>query len=410
MVAVIPVIILAAVLAAIFLRDFFRLPVAPWQAMAAGSALALLFGQISPADAFFAIDWEVMLFLYGMLLLALFLQESWYLEHLGYKVLHRFKRPFFILLAIVLAIGAGSALLLNDTVAIIGVPLCLVMAARSKIRSAPLLVALALAVTIGGVASPIGNPQNFIIASQSAFADAFGAFIFYLGLPTLLSLMALACLLWLAFPELCRLKRFEADVHVRTPTYYAARRGLQVVIALSFLRLLAPAVPWVPLFPLYFIALAGAAVALALSRQWKTLLKVDWETLVFFAGMFILMESVWLSGFFQQFLPQQEKLGEPGAILLSSLLLSQVISNVPFVMLYIKALGASATPVSLALLAAGSTLAGGLTLMGAASNIIIQQTAEKRGERFPMAEFTLVGATSTVVSLALIYAWMAFVG
>ncbi|MCX8175042.1 MAG: SLC13 family permease [Candidatus Micrarchaeota archaeon] len=403
------VVVLAAVLAAILLRDLFRLPFAPWQAMLSGAAAVLLLGQISPEAALASIDWEVMLFLYGMFLLAHFLAESWYLEHLGYKVLHRFRHPFFVLLAIVFSIGIASAFLLNDTIAIIGVPLCIMAAGRSKIAPGHLLVALALAVTIGGVASPLGSPQNFIISRQPQLPDAFSPFVLYLGLPTVLSLAGLTALLWFAFPPLRRLRGFETDVHVRTPTYYAARRGLQVVLALSLLRLAAPVFPFIPQFPLYLIALAGASTSLLLSRNWKALAKVDWETLVFFAAMFVLMESVWLTGFFQQFLPPSHLLSKPETILGASLVLSQLLSNVPFVILYLKALGGSATPGGLMLLAAGSTLAGGLTIVGAASNIIILQSAEKRGQKFPVLQFTLVGIAATAISVALILGWMALI-
>ncbi|MCX8196924.1 MAG: SLC13 family permease [Candidatus Micrarchaeota archaeon] len=402
---IVSIVILAVVLASILLRDFLRLKIAPWHAMAAGGIAAVLLGAITPQQALKAIDLEVMAFLYGMFLLAYFLQKSWYLEHLGYKVLHRFSSPFVIFCAIVFSAGFASAFLLNDTIAIIGVPLCIMMARRSGISAKPLLLALALAVTIGSMATPLGNPQNFIIARRME-AGAFAEFLYYLGLPAAASLFFLACILWVAFPQLKRLRKFETDVKVRTPTYSAARAGFRLVLALSLLRLANEVASFIPDFPFWAIAVAGGASAVLLSREWKALLKVDFETLAFFAGMFVLMDAVWLSGFFQQFLPESRQLLDPATIVGSSLILSQLLSNVPFVILYLKAAGENIGSVGLILLAAGSTLAGGIAIIGAASNIIILQGAEKSGERFPVLEFSIYGIAVVAISLLLLGIWL----
>ncbi|MCX8197624.1 MAG: SLC13 family permease [Candidatus Micrarchaeota archaeon] len=408
---IVPVVILAFVLASILFRSFLPAKIAPWQSMAAGATAAMALGKISLQQAFFAIDWEVMAFLYGMFLLAYFLQKSWYLEHLGYKILHRFSSPFLIFIAIVFSIGASSAFLLNDTIAIIGVPLCLMISARSAISSKPLLVALALAVTIGSIASPIGNPQNFIIAKSPNLNSAFSDFAYYLGPPALLSLFLLSAIIWFSFPQLRRLRRMDADVHIRTNYYYAARRGFQAVLLLFSYRLLSSFFPeYLPSFPLWMISAIGAALAVLLSRDFKSVFRADFETLAFFAGMFVLMDAVWISGFFQQLIPLSCELSEPHAILASSLIFSQILSNVPFVILYMKALEGCLSAASLALLAAGSTLAGSLTLIGAASNIIVLQLAEKRGEPFPTKEFSIIGAISTLASITLILAWLMLIG
>jgi Na+/H+ antiporter NhaD/arsenite permease-like protein len=408
--SILPALILAIVVAALLLRNSLKLPVSPWQLMVGGAILALLAGSITVEQALSSIDWSVLLFLYGMFVLSVFLEESFYLEYIGYELLRHFENPFAHLLAIVFSIGIASAFLLNDTIAIIGVPLCLLLAQRSGIKSAPLLVALALAVTIGSVFSPLGNPQNYLIAKSSAFHDAFTSFFLYLGPPAILSLLFLGLLLWAYFPQLRLLKKLSTKVSVRSAEFHASQAGILAVLGLSILRALASAIPIIPKFDLFWIAIAGAAVPLALTRNWKNLVRVDWQTLLLFTGMFVLTESVWLSGFFQQFLPHSSSLSDPGVIVLSSLFLSQVLSNVPFVIFYLKALGETATAPALLLLAAGSTLAGCLTLIGAASNLIILQSAEKRGEKFPMLDFMIAGFISTAASLAFIFAWMKLLG
>lgn len=407
----IPVSILFAALLPIFFRNRLPHKIAAWQAMSAGAFLVLLFGFISPNDAFDSIDWGTMLFLYSTFVLASILQESGYLQHLGYKFMGRFfHHPFLVLLAFVFCAGAASAFLLNDTVAIIGVPLCIHLAKRSSVPVPPLLVALSLAVTVGGIPSPIGSPHNYIIVTHGGMLSPFADFAKYLFVPTVLSLVALAAIIWLMFPDMRRLRTFSSDFWKREKDYRAARRGFQVVVALSFVRLLSGFISWIPAFGLYLIPLAGAAVAVAFSSSKKKAFDTDWETLAFFIGMFVLMSAVWQSGFFQPLLSAQRELGKPEVVVLSSLMLSQVLSNVPFVILYIKALAAPISAQTLAYLAAGSTLAGALTIIGAASNIIIMQAAEKKGEKFPMKEFTIAGMATALVSLALILAWMSFIG
>ncbi len=409
MVSLLPALILFLVLAAIFFRARLPFKLAPWQAMASGAALVVLISQISPEDAFASIDWGTMVFLYATFVLSGILRESGYLAHLGYKFMRHFYHPFLVVLSFSFCAGFASAFLLNDTVAVIGVPLCISMAKKSGVPVAPLLISLALGVTIGGIPSPIGSPHNYIIATRGNVASPFYEFAKYLLVPTVLSLIALAGILFVMFPDLRRLRRITSDYWKRERDYGAARRGFQAVILLSALRLLSGIVPAIPNFALYLIPVTGAAVAVILSGNPRKSFATDWETLGFFAGMFVLMAAVWQSGLFQQFLPPASSLSEPSVVVISSLVLSQFLSNVPFVIIYLNAFSGNMPIASLMWLVAGSTLAGGLTIIGAASNIIIMQAAEKSGEKFPMKEFTIAGFASVAVSLALIWAWMALI-
>jgi len=115
--------------------------------------------------------------------------------------------------------------------------------------------------------------------------------------------------------------------------------------------------------------------------------------------MFILMESVWQTGFFQSFLEAGHDWSVP-VILTTSVIFSQFISNVPFVALVepmIQNTGASVS--DLMALAAGSTIAGNLTILGAASNVIIIQNAEKQGYTLSFCEFAKVGIPLTIIQM-----------
>jgi Na+/H+ antiporter NhaD/arsenite permease-like protein len=163
-------------------------------------------------------------------------------------------------------------------------------------------------------------------------------------------------------------------------------------------------------FRLTYVALAAAAPVLLFSRRRLALAtRIDWSTLVFFAAMFVLMAAVWQSGFFQSLVGGAGRtLTSTGSILGVSIGLSQFISNVPLVALYLPMLMHSgATEAGLMALAAGSTIAGNLTILGAASNVIIIQSAEKKGnETLTFGEFVRVGVPLTAVNV-LVY-WLYF--
>jgi Na+/H+ antiporter NhaD/arsenite permease-like protein len=157
-------------------------------------------------------------------------------------------------------------------------------------------------------------------------------------------------------------------------------------------------------FKLTYIALLSAMPIIILSeRRLEVVKNIDWHTLTFFAAMFVLMESVWRSGSLQSSLAGANANISIPMILALSVLLSQLVSNVPFVALY-QPLLVGASVKDLMALAAGSTIAGNLFIMGAASNVIIIQNAEKSGETLSFLDFAKVGIPLTAVN-ALIY-WL----
>jgi Na+/H+ antiporter NhaD/arsenite permease-like protein len=156
-------------------------------------------------------------------------------------------------------------------------------------------------------------------------------------------------------------------------------------------------------FNLSLLALLSASPVLLSRKRIEILRNIDWTTLVFFASMFVLMESVWISGTCQELLCKlSPQLGSVTMILILSIGLSQLISNVPFVALYLPAMGSAVSQEQMMALAAGSTIAGNLLILGAASNVIIIQNAEKEGETISFVEFFRIGALITFLD-AIIY-------
>lgn len=396
--------VLCCVFVLIAARRIGRLHVQIWQAMTGGATAVLLAGQISPKDALAAIDADVMLFLFGMFVIGQALVASGYLYALAYRLLTPIRSRTAMVLTVLCGGGLASALLMNDTVAIIGTPLVLRLAREHDLDEGMMLLALAFGVTLGGVASPIGNPQNLLIATQAGLDEPFRAFLAALGPPTLLNLLLAFALLRGMFRQ-----TFHDSPLIHAPVDVLdaglarwARLSLVLVIALVLARVVIAATGR-QAFGLSGIALAGAAPILLFSRRRLQVLRhIDWATLLFFAAMFVLMASVWNSGFFQGLLSRFPlDVRSVPATLGIGVAVSQLISNVPLVALYLPLLAqAHADEASFLALAAGSTIAGNLLILGAASNVIIIQHAEKHSARLGFFQFARVGIPLTLLNLA----------
>ena len=353
---------LIAVFLLIAVRQAGRFNLKIWQIMLGGALAVLVSGQITPFDALRAINPDVMLFLFGMFVVGEALVESGYLAYIAHRFFSHAKNPDQLVLVILFGMGLLSALLMNDTLAIIGTPLVLTLATRFKLSPSLLLITLAVAITTGSVMSPIGNPQNLLIAQDSGMTGAFVTFGSYLLIPTLISLLIAFVVLRLLYSRefLTRPLTHDpispCDMRATIPV----RCSLVIILILAVANIAASLLGARMVITLPLIAIAAAVPVLLLSRQrWTVLRRIDWATLVFFAAMFVLMESVWQTGFFQLFVNGSMVSSVP-MILTTSVLISQFISNVPFVALFqpmILAAG-GVTTTQLMALAAGSTIAG----------------------------------------------------
>jgi len=395
------VLVLLGVLLLIVARKVGHVRVAIWQAMVVGALLVLATQQITPSAALAAIDIEVMLFLFGMFVIGEALVESGYLYAVAYRWLSRVRSTDTLVLAVVVASGLASALLMNDTLAIIATPLMLRLALEHRIAPRLLLLALAFGITTGSALSPIGNPQNLMIAVRGPIEAPFVDFLRALALPTLLNLALSYLVLRALFRnEFHRIPLVHTPVSETDPALARlARRGLLLMVAGILLRITLPAAGVAVQLPLSLVALLGAAPILLLSPQRLRLLSaIDWSTLAFFAAMFVLMASVWNSGVLQTWLQAAGwDLASLSTVLGVAVVLSQLISNLPLVALYLPVLQSlQADPHTLLALAAGSTIAGNLLILGAASNVIIVQRAERRGATLGFIEFARAGIPLTL--------------
>jgi Na+/H+ antiporter NhaD/arsenite permease-like protein len=406
------IIVLLVVFVLIAVRQIGRFRLQIWQAMLLGALTVLLTGQISPAEALKAINLDVILFLFGMFVVGQALEESGYLSHRSSRLFGRAKTVDSLLLLILFGGGLLSAFLMNDTLAIIGTPVMLQIARKTGIRPKLLLLSLAFSVTIGSVMSPIGNPQNLLVAINGNITNPFITFLRYLAVPTLINLFLAYLILRFFYRGHLKNEPLNHSVDPITDPALAqlSKISLIIIVILVLAKIITSLLGLGIDFRLTYIALAAALPIILLSpRRLGIVRRIDWTTLIFFVAMFVLMRSAWDSGYFQNVIADLHlNLRSVGIIMVVSIALSQLISNVPLVALYLPVLGqlGAATKEMIAL-AAGSTIAGNFSILGAASNVIIIQNAEKKaGETLTFWEFVKIGIPLTAVN-TLVY-WLFF--
>ncbi|WP_292389262.1 anion transporter [Methanosarcina sp. UBA5] len=399
------VLILLGVFVLTALRQVGSLRLQIWQIMNFGAILVLLLGEISPQEALAAINMDVLIFLFGAFCVGEALNRSGYLAWLGNRIVSRARNTDQLVLLVLFSTGILSAILMNDTLAIMGTPLVLGFSRKYNVSPKLMLFSLAFGVTTGSVMSPIGNPQNLLIAINGNLDSPFVTFLRSLALPTLICLLIAYVVLKLFFREEFGKSTLTHSEEIITDSELASASKMSLSLLLILIACKIFLVEFIPAwdFSLSWIALFSALPVLLSRRRVEILKNVDWSTLVFFVSMFVLMQSVWISGTCQELLAKlSPQLGSVSMILALSIGLSQLISNVPFVALYLPAMGSTVSQGQLMALAAGSTIAGNFLILGAASNVIIIQNAEKEGKTLSFAEFSKIGVLITILD-AIIY-------
>ena len=313
-----------------------------------------------------------------------------------------------------------SAFLVNDTLALVATPIMLGLAKQMRIRPEVLLITLAVGVTIGSTVTPIGNPQNLLIALSSGIPNPIFDFLYYLLLPTASCLVVTYLILRVYYrKDLAKssLESFHAipvesikDAKLAKVAAWAGGITVLGFFAVGVARLLGVQGN----FNLGTVSLVGATIIFLGSERRREIIKtVDWGIIIFFISLFIVMEGFWQSNALQSlmtYLPALNRADSPTSlvtIITTSLLFSQLLSNVPFVAVYMRvmqAAGFNGLDVKAWMaLASASTLAGGLTLLGAASNVIILEEAESRGSGFGFLEFAKVGLLVTVPNILILF-------
>ncbi|MBN1539399.1 MAG: anion transporter [Candidatus Thermoplasmatota archaeon] len=410
----IALIILMVVIILIIFRRIGSLRLKIWQIMGMGALAVLLLRQISLPDAMNSIDLDVIIYLFCVFVIGQALDESGLLTRLSEKIFRKAVRVDVLILSIIIIMAISSAFLMNDTVAVIGTPVVLILSRTSRISPKLMLMTLAFSITIGSVVSPIGNPQNLLVALEGTLENPFLEFVSHLFFPTLINLMMVFIVVRIAFRKEFGKKVMDIKPEPIRDEKLAllTKVSLFLILIMIILKIcLAFIFPGFDLRLTYIALISMLPIVLFHGRRFQIIRSIDWSTLLFFISMFILMKSVWNTGVFNDiFGSDSVEMDSIPIIFAISIFGSQVISNVPLVALYLPVLSeAGASNISMIALAAGSTIAGNLTLIGAASNVIIVQNAEKRtGDTITFLEFFKIGAPLTLLNFLVYWVFLIF--
>jgi len=396
----------------ISLRNIGRFPLERPAVAMLGAALMLVLGVLTPTGAIAAINLDVILLLVGMMVLVSGLDVCGFFDFVSSRLASRARSQTSFLVWLMLATAFLSALVLNDTIALLVTPVVVRATRALRVNPVPYLVAVAVAANVGSVATQVGNPQNAYIAIRSQIP--FLTFTAYL-LPVAAACLAVSVVVvWIAFRRdlATPIRRGPPLPPVRLQrTGLAVTVGITTAVAIAFF---ASTPNWLPL-----IALAGGAFVLFFlpfvsTATPRTLVsKVDWSIVLFFIGLFIVLEGVRTSGLsdvIQDGFTAASGDRAGGLVWLAGLsaLLSNLISNVPAVLLLSEVVDGAGGPLQLWLgLAASSTLAGNATILGAACNVIVVQVAARDGVTVSMKDFVKAGLPVTLATLFLSTALLA---
>ncbi|MDP2743238.1 MAG: anion transporter [Hydrogenophaga sp.] len=316
-----------------------------------------------------------------------------------------------LLAALIGVAGSLSAVFSNDIVCLAMTPVVARLCLQRGLNPLPFLIGLACAANIGSAATLIGNPQNMLIGSVLQLS--FAGYVKQALPPVLIGLVLLWA--WLAFgpgskagsPHAgCLPERDRVSPGLEEPAFDAwqTTKGLVVAGALLMIFLFTD-------WPRDVAALVGAGVLL-LSRRLQSarvMGLIDWPLLILFMGLFVVnhaFETTGLAGQAVAWLGSQGvHLADPGPLLVVGAVLSNLVSNVPAVMLLLPHLGGSAESAGV-MLALVSTFAGNLLLVGSIANLIVADLARQQGIEIDWKRHALTGIPVTLLTLAVVWAWV----
>lgn len=369
-----------------------------------GATVLVALGTLTLEEAYAAIDWNTLLLLFGMMVLNANLRSAGFFELVTAKVVKHARTPRRLLALLVGVSGIFSAVFLNDTIVLVFTPLVLDISERLRRNPLPYLVALVTSANVGSVATITGNPQNMLVGISSGIG--FMAFMRELGPVALLGLAVIWIVIVLVYRKEFRRERF-AEGYVFEPEVMKPRlRKSLLATALMVIALMAGA-------PVPLCAALAAAVMLVTRRNGteQVFQEIDWALLVFFSALFVVTGAISESGWGERLFAVLRPFAEGGAASLTgaAVVLSNLVSNVPAVMLFRPIVPGLANPESVWFtIAMATTLAGNLTLLGSVANLIVAEIARRRGVQLTFMEYLKAGTPIAVLTLALGTWWLSF--
>ncbi len=368
-----------------------------------GAVLMVAFRIVPAAEALHFVDFGTLVLLFSMMLVVGCLHLTGFFEWITEHIVTRLK-PRHLLPTVIFITGVLSAFFVNDIICLVMVPFALLATRRMGLKPLPYLLAVATSANIGSVATITGNPQNMLIGSFSGLS--YRHFIWHLGPVALIGLL----LDWLIIHRMCSNHSVPEEAEgIATATRHVETRELRKP-AIVILLVLAGFIAGVP--PAMMAAIGAALMLITRTRNPRLVYdEVDWGLLVFFVGLFLIVggaENCGLTGYLFE-VAERSNLQNVGIFTAVTAVLSNLVSNVPAVMLLKTLVPAFRDPhTGWLVLAMASTLAGNLTITGSVANLIVVESAQ--GEvHIGFWDYSRVGIPVTLVTLAVGWAWLAWV-
>jgi Na+/H+ antiporter NhaD/arsenite permease-like protein len=359
------------------------------------------FGVLPLADAYAAVDFDVLVFLLGLMLIVGYLEVGRFFEWAAEWILRRAPTPGRLLLGAVIGGGLLSALFVNDTICLVVTPVLLAALGPLRVRPTPYLIGLAMGSNVGSVLSVTGNPQNMLVGIWSG--TTFGTFLVHM-LPVGLGGLAITYgyLRWAYAAELrepFRERLAAVPVALDRPL---VTKGL-AVFAIAV-------VAWLAGGPLPLVAISAGALMVAIAQRDPAYAidRVEWSLLLFFASLFVVMRGfeqtgavAWIDRHALALVRDGSDWSAATVVTGVMAVLSNLISNVPAVLLWRNTVPQLPDPhLMWRVVAMSSTFAGNLLLIGSMANLIVAERAETRGVRIGFWEYARVGIPVTLLTLA----------
>lgn len=369
-----------------------------------GATVLIASGAISLDQAYRAVDWNTIVLLFAMMVLNVNLRSAGFFHLITSHVVRLARTPRRLLALVIAVSGVLSAIFLNDTIALMMTPLVLELALTFRRNPLPYLVALVTAANVGSVAAITGNPQNMLVGISSGIS--------FVQFSAALAPIAIGGLfvIWLVMIVVYRTEfqplGLATDVILSGEEDPGLLRKSMLATGLMLIALVAGA-------PIPLAALSAAALLLISRRRApeRVFAEIDWGLLVFFASLFVVTGAIETSGLgadlFAWLRPWAD--GGPAKLTGVSVVLSNLVSNVPAVMLFRPVVPSLADPHTAWLtLAMATTLAGNLTLLGSVANLIVAEIAQRRGVHLSFTEYLKAGTPIAILTLLLGVAWLSW--
>ena len=394
----------------------------------AGAAAMVIIGATDADKAFYShetgIDWNVIFLLLGMMIIVGIIHKTGLFEFLAISAIKKSSgSPKVALVYLMILTAIASAILDNVTTILLAIPMTLIVTKHLKVSPIPFILAEVFVSNIGGAATLVGDPPNIIIASKADLS--FNAFLVHMApMVILVLLVVIPMIVFLFRKELVNapadrdaVMKLQAHDFLKDVILLKKSLGVLTLVMIAFVLH-----SFLHLEP-SIVALFGAGILVAISglKPRDYVQDVEWSTLIFFAGLFIMVGGLVGSGalaelstFLKELFAGNTKLAAL-SILSISAVLSGVIDNIP----YVTAMSPVISDLSVGLvgrqehvlwwsLAFGADFGGNATIIGASANVVAIGLAAKAGIHISFWKFAKYGVLVTAVSIAMVYPYIYF--